>query len=112
MWLRPVSWERLCTGRQEFDCAFWRLMVNESSIRPQEATDTDLRQRLESDLKRAYGDASIHLQRIEVRIVYKDVTIEMLYGDDFREAAEKSKLNLKGMYEEYEAARTRAYRQE
>jgi len=47
------------------------------------------------------------LKRIEVRLIYKDITVEMLQDKDFAKAAAKAKLYLDEMYEEYKAARTR-----
>ncbi len=66
-----------------------------------------LRRRLEEDLTAAYGDASDYLDRIDVRLIYKNITVEMLRDGDFAKAAKKAKLYLDEMYEEYRAARAR-----
>lgn len=66
-----------------------------------------LKRRLEEELKSAYGDASEYLDRIDVRLIYKDVTIEMIRDQEFAKAAAKANLYLQEMYEEYQAARTR-----
>jgi len=63
--------------------------------------------RLERELKTAFGGASDYLKRIEVRLIYKDITVEMLRDEDFANAAAKADLDLNEMYEEYQAARTR-----
>jgi hypothetical protein len=67
----------------------------------------DFRQLLEGDLRHAYGDASKHLSKIEVRDVYKNITVEMLHDQAFAAAADKAGLQLKDKAEEYEAARAR-----
>jgi hypothetical protein len=66
-----------------------------------------VRRRLEEDLTAAYGDASNYLDRIDLRLIYKDITVEMLRDADFAKAAKKAKLYLDEMYEEYQAARAR-----
>ena len=58
-------------------------------------------------MKKTYGDADKHLGSINIRLVYKDITVEMLRDPRFKEAARNAKFNLDRMYEEYEAARTR-----
>jgi len=70
-------------------------------------TDQLIYRCLEQELRSAYGDASNYLRRIEVRLVYKDITVEMLGDRDFGKAAAKAKLYLEEMYEQYEAARAR-----
>jgi hypothetical protein len=70
-------------------------------------SDDMIARHLEQELKSAFGDASDHLKRIEVRLIYKDITVEMLQDKDFAKAAAKAKLYLEEMYEEYQAARTR-----
>ena len=62
---------------------------------------------LREELEKAYGVASQYLGDIAVRLIYKNVTVEMLRDNDFASAAKKAKLYLEGMYEEYQAARTR-----
>lgn len=66
-----------------------------------------LRRRLEEELKSAYGDASDYLDHIVVRLIYKDITVEMLRDQDFANAALKARLYLDEMYEEYQVARER-----
>ena len=66
-----------------------------------------IERRLKEELERAYGDASGYLEEIRVRLIYKNVTVEMLRDKDFVTAAEKARLYLEGIYEEYQAARTR-----
>jgi hypothetical protein len=66
-----------------------------------------LRRRLEEDLRAAYGDATDYLDRIHVRLIYKDITVEMLRDIDFAKAAKKAKLYIDEMYEEYQAARAK-----
>ncbi|MBA3973803.1 MAG: hypothetical protein C0504_06245 [Candidatus Solibacter sp.] len=70
-------------------------------------SDDQLRRRLEEDLQAAYKNASHYLGRIEIRLIFKDITVQMLRDDEFRKAAEKAKLYLNEMYEEYGAARER-----
>jgi hypothetical protein len=70
-------------------------------------SDEMIARRLERELKTAYGDASDYLKRIEVRLVHKDITVEMLRDQEFAKAAAKVDLFLDEMYEEYQAARTR-----
>jgi hypothetical protein len=70
-------------------------------------SDQLIARRLEQELKSAFGDASHYLGRIEVRLIYKDITVEMLSDEDFAKAAAKAKLYLDEMYEEYQAARMR-----
>lgn len=70
-------------------------------------TGAQIKLRLEDELKRSYGNADRYLGNIEVRLVYKNVTVEMLKDVSFRAAAAKAKLNLDEMYEEYDAARSR-----
>lgn len=62
---------------------------------------------LEQELRSAYGEATEYLEKIEVRLIYKDITAEMLRDADFGKAAEKAKLYLREMYQEYQAARAR-----
>jgi hypothetical protein len=69
--------------------------------------DDLIRRRLEQELKSAYRNADAYLAKIEIRLVYKDITVEMLGDDEFAEAAEKAGLYLAEMYEEYQAARAR-----
>jgi hypothetical protein len=70
-------------------------------------SDDLIRRRLEKELKSAYGMADAYLDRIEIRLIYKDITIEMLRDEEFEKAAEKAGLFLATMYEEYQAARAR-----
>jgi hypothetical protein len=79
----------------------WRPFLEEDS------TDDDFRKLLAEELKSANGDASSHLGRIEVRDIYKNITVEMLHDQDFVAAAEKAGLRLKGKAEEFDAVRTR-----
>lgn len=70
-------------------------------------SEDQLRRRLEEDLRSAYGNASDYLDRIDIRLIYKDIIVEMLRDADFAKAARKAKLYLSEMYEEYRAARAR-----
>lgn len=70
-------------------------------------SEDSLRRRLEEDLTAAYGSAGDYLDRIDVRLIYKDITVEMLRDADFSKAAKKARLYIDEMYEEYQAARTR-----
>lgn len=70
-------------------------------------TESEIRARLESDLKAAFGSARDHLSDIHVRLLYKDVTVEMLKDKDFAREAARAKLDIERLYEEYEAARAR-----
>jgi hypothetical protein len=79
----------------------WNLFLGDKPV------EQDFRHLLEGDLKRAYGEASNHLGKIEVRDVYKNITVEMLHDQCFAKAAEKAGLQLKGKVEEYDAARAR-----
>jgi hypothetical protein len=71
-------------------------------------SDDHVRRRLEQELKSAYRNADAYLDKIEIRLIYKDITIEMLRDEDFAKAAKEAKLFLAEMYEEYQAARARA----
>ena len=71
-------------------------------------SDDLIRRRLEQELKSAYRNADAYLDKIEIRLIYKDITIEMLRDQEFAKAAEKARLFLAEMYEEYQAARARA----
>jgi len=55
-------------------------------------SEDHIRRRLEEDLKSAYGNAGDYLGRIDVRLIYKDITVEMLRDDDFAKATQKAKL--------------------
>jgi hypothetical protein len=68
-------------------------------------SDDLFRRRLEQELKSAYRNADAYLDEIEIRLIYKDITIEMLRDQEFAKAAEKARLFLAEMYEEYQAAR-------
>src|SRR4029077_8891374 len=68
-------------------------------------SDDLIRRRLEQELKAAYRNADAYLDKIEIRLIYKDITIEMLRDQEFAKAAEKARLFLAEMYEEYQAAR-------
>jgi hypothetical protein len=70
-------------------------------------SDELIRRRLEQELKSAYRNADSYLGKIEIRLIYKDITIEMLRDEEFAKAAEKARLYLAEMYEEYQAARAR-----
>lgn len=70
-------------------------------------SDDLVRRRLEQELKSAYRNADAYLGKIEIRLIYKDITVEMLRDEDFAKAAEKARLFLAEMYEEYQAARAR-----
>lgn len=48
-----------------------------------------------------------YLDRISVRLIYKNIAEEMLSDENFAEAAEKKGLYLNDMYEKYQAARVR-----
>ena len=80
----------------------WGLFLEEAP------SEGDCRKLLEEDLKRAYGSAAKHLGKIEVRDVYKNITVEMLHDQGFEKAAEKVGLLVKKNAEEYDAAKTRA----
>lgn len=67
-----------------------------------------IKDRLKEELERAYGDAMTHLSDIEVRLVYKNVTVEMLQDSHFKASAKKAKLDLDRLHEEFNAARTQA----
>jgi hypothetical protein len=66
-----------------------------------------VKKRLEKDLKSAYGDAKRHLGAISLRVVYKDVTSEMLTDSEFKRAAKEAKIDVEGLHERFHAARTR-----
>lgn len=70
-------------------------------------TVDSIRRRLEQELKAAYRNADSYLGKIEIRLVYKDITVEMLRDPEFAKAAERANLFLAEMYEEYQAARAR-----
>ncbi|MGA2185122.1 MAG: hypothetical protein ABSH47_19055 [Bryobacteraceae bacterium] len=70
-------------------------------------SDEFIRRRLEQELKSAYRNADAYLGKIEIRLIYKDITVEMLRDEEFAKAAEKARLYLAEMYEEYQAARAR-----
>jgi hypothetical protein len=55
-------------------------------------TDQLIYRCLEQELRSAYGEASNYLSRIEVRLVYKDITVEMLGDQRFWEGRCKSEV--------------------
>jgi hypothetical protein len=79
----------------------WRPVIDEDS------SEDDFRQLLAEELKSVYGDASNHLRQIEVRDIYKNITVEMLHDQEFVAAALKASLQLNGKAEELDAVRTR-----
>lgn len=68
--------------------------------------DTDtLTQFLNDDLKRAFGTADRLIKHMEVRLVFKGVTYELLCNAEFLEAAQKAIPELSKLYEEFDAAK-------
>jgi hypothetical protein len=70
-------------------------------------SDSEIRSRLEYDLKGAFGNARDHLSKIQVRLLFKDVTVEMLNDGSFEYEAHRANFDLRQFYEEFEAARSR-----
>lgn len=64
-----------------------------------------LRQFLDDDLRRAFGPADRLIKHMEVRLVFKGVTYELLCNTEFLEAAQKAIPELTKFYEEFDAAK-------
>ena len=70
-------------------------------------TTAQRRERLEKDLKSAYGAADKHLGSITLKIIYKDVTSEMLTDPGFKKAASAAKIEIDQLHARFQVARTR-----
>lgn len=65
-----------------------------------------LRQFLDDDLRRAFGTAEQLVKHMEVKLVFKGVTFELLTEPTFRSAAQKALPELSQLYEEFDAAKS------
>ncbi len=72
------------------------------------ATDKQRRDKLSTVLRAAFGNANAHLTKMRVKVVVKNVTVDMLNDEEFRTQALKKGLDITSKYEEYEAARARS----
>jgi hypothetical protein len=64
-----------------------------------------LKQFLDGDLRQAFGTADRLIKHMEVRLVFKAVTYELLSNTEFMEAAQKAIPELAKLYEEFDAAK-------
>ena len=64
-----------------------------------------LKQFLDDDLMRAFGSADRLIKHMEVRVVFKGVTYELLSDKEFLDAAQKAIPELTKLYEEFDAAK-------
>lgn len=64
-----------------------------------------LQQFLNEDLLKAFGSAETLVSEMQVKVVIKGVTWEMLTDEKFIDAAKEALPEFKSLYEEYEAAR-------
>lgn len=69
--------------------------------------DAALEQQLTSEIQIAFGKPSVYLDRIKIRLIFKDITASMLQDPDFVKMAFNKGLDLAALYEEYQAARVR-----
>jgi hypothetical protein len=70
-------------------------------------TTAQRKERLEKDLQSAYGAANKHLGSITLKIIYKDVTSEMISDLGFKKAASAAKIDIDQLHARFQAARTR-----
>jgi hypothetical protein len=70
-------------------------------------TTAQRKERLEKDLKSAYGAANKHLGSITLKVIYKDVTSEMLSDPGFKKAASAAKIDIDQLHARFQAARAR-----
>jgi hypothetical protein len=70
-------------------------------------TTAQRKERLEKDLKSAYGAANKHLGGITLKVIYKDVTSEMLSDPGFKKAAAAAKIDIDQLHARFQAARAR-----
>ena len=60
---------------------------------------------LDDDLRKAFGTADRLIRQMEVKLVFKGVTYELLTDDQFIEAARQAIPELGALYDEFDAAR-------
>lgn len=70
-------------------------------------TTDQRKEMLEKDLKSAYGAANKHLNSITLKIIYKDVTSEMLRDPGFKKAATAARIDVDQLHDRFQAARAR-----
>lgn len=66
---------------------------------------TTLREFLDDDLRRAFGSAEQLVKHMQVKLVFKGVTYELLTEEKFRDAAKQAIPELADLYSEFDAAR-------
>lgn len=64
-----------------------------------------LRQFLDNDLRQSFGTAERLVKQMEVRLVFKGVTYELLTTDKFIQSAREAIPELKQLYDEFDAAK-------
>lgn len=64
-----------------------------------------LKQFLDDDLRRAFGTAEQLIKQMQVKLVFKGVTHELLTDETFREVAEEAIPELAELYSEFDAAK-------
>jgi hypothetical protein len=67
--------------------------------------DVELRNMLEADIKRAFGEAATLVETMKVSLVFKDLTYESLKDADFLAIAQKAIPGIDVLHEEYDAAK-------
>jgi len=77
--------------------------LTSSGVKPDKET---LKQFLDQDLRRAFGTADKLIKHMEVRLVFKGVTFELLTDEKFRDAAREAIPELNKLYEEFDAAKS------
>ncbi|OQZ00305.1 MAG: hypothetical protein B6D41_00170 [Chloroflexi bacterium UTCFX4] len=68
--------------------------------------EQDIRRMLDEELSNVFGSAQDILEEIEVKLLYKGVTYELLNDPKFIKVARQKIQHLKTLHEEYDAART------
>ena len=58
-----------------------RTSLEASNVDGSNASDELIRRCLEQDLKSDYRNADAYLCKIEIRLIYKDITVEMLHDE-------------------------------
>ncbi|MCL5950403.1 MAG: hypothetical protein M1132_01540 [Chloroflexi bacterium] len=79
--------------------ARWRKFMGAS---PKE---DEIHSMLESELNDAFGSAEENLKKIEVKLVFKGITYELLTDNAFIQVARKAIPSISKLHEEYDAAR-------
>jgi hypothetical protein len=60
---------------------------------------------LTSELRASFGAAETLIEKMEVRVLFKGITYEMLNDPEFIEAVHKAIPTIRGTHDEFEAAR-------